>query len=358
MASTLFQPITLRSLTLPNRIVVSPMCQYSAVNGTMNDWHLHHLGWLSMSGSGLLFFEMSDVEPIGRITHGCSGLYSDENEAALKRMVAFCREHGSAKLGIQIAHAGRKASCAPPWEGGRALRADENPWQPVGPSPIATDDKAPVPRELTKDEIKALVRKFADATKRAARIGFDCVELHGAHGYLIHAFLSPVSNQRKDEYGGSLENRMRFTLEVFGAMREVWPQDKPLGIRLSCTDWVEGGWTPEDTVVLVKKLQALGCDWIDCSSGGASKAQKIPLTAGYQVPFSEKVKKETGATTMAVGLITDPKHAEDIVASGKADMVALARGFMWDARWGWHAARALGEKVELPRQYRRAEPAA
>jgi 2,4-dienoyl-CoA reductase-like NADH-dependent reductase (Old Yellow Enzyme family) len=357
MTAALFQPITLRSLTLPNRIVVSPMCQYSAVDGVMNDWHLAHLGQLSMSGAGLLFFEMTDVEAIGRITHGCSGLWNDAQEAALKRMVTFCREHGQAKLGLQIAHAGRKASCIAPWAGGRALKAEEGAWQPVGPSPIATDDKAPVPRELTKDEIHGLVKKFAQATERAARAGFDTVELHGAHGYLVHAFLSPISNQRTDEYGGSLENRMRFCLEVFAAMRKAWPDDKPLGIRLSCTDWVEGGWTPEDTVVLVKKLQALGCDWIDCSSGGASKSQKIPLGPGYQVPFSEKVRRETQAVTMTVGLITDPKHAEEIVASGKADMVALGRGIIWDGRWGWHAARALGAETPVPPQYLRCQPA-
>jgi 2,4-dienoyl-CoA reductase-like NADH-dependent reductase (Old Yellow Enzyme family) len=300
---------------------------------------------------------MTDVEPIGRISYGCSGLYSDENEAALKRIVAFCRAHGSAKLGIQIAHAGRKASCAPPWDGGKPLRADQQPWQPVGPSPIPTDDAAPVPRELSREDIGALVHKFAESTARAARVGFDAVELHGAHGYLVHAFLSPLSNQRTDEYGGSLENRMRFCLEVFSAMRAAWPKDKPLGIRLSCTDWVEGGWTIEDTLVLVRELQKLGCDWFDCSSGGTSKAQKIPVTPGYQVPFAERVRKETGALTMAVGLITDPKHAEQIVASGQADLVALARGYLWDARWGWHAARALGVEPVIPPQYRRSAPA-
>jgi 2,4-dienoyl-CoA reductase-like NADH-dependent reductase (Old Yellow Enzyme family) len=357
MASALFQPLTLRDLKVDNRIVVSPMCQYSAVDGSMTDWHLAHLGTLAISGAGLLLFEMTDVEPIGRISYGCSGLYSDDNEAALKRMVAFCRAHGSAKLGIQIAHAGRKASCAPPWEGGRPLREDEGAWQPVAPSPIATDDRAPVPRELAVGEIKALVQKFAQATARAARAGFDTVELHGAHGYLVHAFLSPVSNHRKDEYGGSLENRMRFCLEVFAAMRAAWPPEKPLGIRLSCTDWVEGGWTLEDTLVLARELARLGCDWIDCSSGGASKAQVIPLGPGYQVPFSERVRSETGMTTMAVGLITDFRHADDIVAAGKADMVALARGYLWDARWGWHAARALGAEVTLPPQYRRSAPA-
>jgi 2,4-dienoyl-CoA reductase-like NADH-dependent reductase (Old Yellow Enzyme family) len=356
MSSALFQPIRFRELSLPNRIMVSPMCQYSAVDGSMTDWHLMHLGSLAVSGAGLLCFEMTDVEPIGRITPGCSGLYSDGNEAALKRMVAFCRSYGKAKLAIQLAHAGRKASSAPPWQGGRGLSPAEGGWQPVAPSPIPMSEDSPAPRELSGDEIRALVRKFAEATARCERIGFDAIELHGAHGYLIHAFLSPLSNRRSDEYGGSLQNRMRFALEVFAAVRGAWPQHKPLGIRLSCTDWIDGGWTLEDTLVLVRELQRLGCDWIDCSSGGSSKQQVVPLAPGYQVPFAERVRKDTGAATIAVGLITDPKHAEDIVSQGRADMVALARGLLWDPRWGWHAAQVLGASVDTPSQYRRAVP--
>ena len=357
MTSALFSPISLRGLALDNRIMVSPMCQYSAVEGSMTDWHFAHLGTLAMSGAALLCFEMTNVEPIGRITPGCSGLYSDDNEAALKRMVGFCRSHGSARLAIQLAHAGRKASCVPPWEGGRALALSQGGWIPVAPSAIAISGDSPVPRELTREEIQALVGKFVDAAMRAERVGFDAIELHGAHGYLIHSFLSPLSNHRTDEYGGSLANRMRFALEVFSAVRDEWPQDKPLGIRLSCTDWVEGGWSIEDTLALARELKRLGCDWIDCSSGGAVKHQVVPAAPGYQVPFSERVRSETGMKTIAVGLINEPRQAEDIVAQGKADMVALARGFLWDARWAWHAARTLGARVPIPPQYQRAVPA-
>jgi 2,4-dienoyl-CoA reductase-like NADH-dependent reductase (Old Yellow Enzyme family) len=357
MSSALFSPISLRGLTLDNRIMVSPMCQYSALDGSMTDWHFAHLGTLSVSGAGLLCFEMTDVEPIGRITPGCSGLYSDDNEAALRRIVGFCRTHGSAKLAIQLAHAGRKASCAPPWEGGRALPASDGGWVPVAPSAIPMSADAASPRELSRDDIQALVGKFVDAAMRAERVGFDAIELHGAHGYLIHSFLSPLSNHRSDHYGGSLANRMRFALEVFSAVREEWPQAKPLGMRLSCTDWVEGGWRIEDTLVLARELKRLGCDWIDCSSGGAVRQQVVPVAPGYQVPFAERVRRETGLTTIAVGLINEAQQAESIIAQGKADMVALARGFLWDARWGWHAAHVLGASAAVPNQYQRAVPA-
>ena len=356
--SALFQPIRLRGLALENRIMVSPMCQYSAVDGSMTDWHFAHLGMLSNSGAALLCFEMTDVEPIGRITPGCCGLYSDANETALRRVVEFCRAHGQAKLAIQIAHAGRKASTAPPWENRKPLRSEEGGWQPVAPSAIAMDEDSPVPRALTREEIKTLVAKFADSAQRAERIGFDAIELHGAHGYLIHEFLSPIANQREDEYGGSLANRMRFPLEVFAAVRAVWPAHKPLGIRLSCTDWVEGGWDVEQTLALVRELKKLGCDWIDCSSGGLAKNQTVPVAPGYQVPFAERIRKETGITTIAIGLITEAKHAESIVAEGKADMVALARGFLWDPHWAWHAAFELGETPRVPPQYLRSVPPA
>ena len=357
MTSVLFSPISLRGLELPNRVMISPMCQYSAVDGSMTDWHFAHLGMLSMSGAGLLCFEMTDVEPTGRITMGCSGLYSDDNEAALRRMVAFCRTHGSARLAIQLAHAGRKASCVPPWQGWHVVPPSNGGWMPVAPSPIAMSEDGPAPRELSREDIEALVGRFAEAAMRADRIGFDALELHGAHGYLIHSFLSPLLNHRTDGYGGSLANRMRFALEVFAAVREEWPQHKPLGMRLSCTDWVEGGWTIEDTVALARELKGLGCDWIDCSSGGAVKQHSIPVHPGYQVPFAERVRNETGLTTIAVGLITDARHAESIVAEGKADMVALARGFLWDPHWAWHAAQALGGSVSIPPQYRRSVPA-
>ena len=356
MTSRLFQPIQLRGLALENRVMVSPMCQYSAVEGSMTDWHFAHLGMLSNSGAGLLCFEMTDVEPVGRITPGCSGLYSDANEAALRRTVEFCRKHGLARLAIQLAHAGRKASTAPPWQAGKALRPEDGGWQPVAPSAVPMGDGEIVPRALAREEIQALVTKFADAARRAERIGFDAMELHSAHGYLLHQFLSPLSNRRNDEYGGSLENRMRFPLEVFAAVRGAWPERKPLGVRVSCTDWVDRGWDIEQTVAYAKELKKLGCDWIDASSGGLMKSQNIPVSPGYQVPFAERIRKETGIATIAIGLITEAVQAEDIVAEGQADMVALARGFLWDPHWAWHAAHELGAPLHIPPQYQRSVP--
>jgi len=357
MASTLFQPIKLRGLALENRIMVSPMCQYSAIDGSMTDWHLAHLGMLANSGAALLCFEMTDVEAIGRITQGCSGLYSDANEAALRRVVTHCRTHGQAKLSIQLAHAGRKASTAPPWDARKTLTPEQGGWQPVAPSAIAMGEGELVPRALTRAEIKALVAKFADSTRRAERIGFDAIELHSAHGYLMHEFLSPLSNRREDEYGGSLANRMRFPLEVFAAVRAAWPEGKPLGVRISCTDWVEGGWDIEQSVVFARELKKLACDWIDCSSGGLVNNQVIPVGPGYQVPFAERIRGDAGIVTIAIGLITEAGQAEKIVAGGKADMVALARGFLWNPRWAWHAALELGATPRIPDQYLRGRPA-
>ena len=337
--------------------MVSPMCQYSAVDGCMTDWHLAHLGMLANSGAALLCFEMTDVEPIGRITLGCSGLYSDANEQALRRVVAHCREHGQAKLAIQLAHAGRKASTAPPWDSGKTLKPEEGGWEPVAPSAVSMGEGELVPRALTLTEIKALITKFADATRRVRRLGFDAIELHSAHGYLMHQFLSPLSNRRNDEYGGSLANRMRFPLEVFAAVRAEWPEQKPLGVRVSCTDWTDGGWDIDQTVAFASELKKLGCDWIDASSGGLVKSQAIPVTPGYQVPFAERVRREAGITTIAVGLITEARQAEKIVADGAADMIALARGLLWDPRWGWHAALELGATLQIPNQYLRGRPA-
>jgi len=357
MPSALFRPIRLRGLALENRIMVSPMCQYSAIDGCMTDWHLAHLGMLANSGAALLCFEMTDVEAIGRITLGCSGLYSDANETALARVVEHCRRHGQAKVAVQLGHAGRKASCAPPWDSaGKPLAREEGGWEPVAPSAVAMGEGERVPRALTNSEVKALVAKFADTTRRARRLGFDAIELHGAHGYLLHEFLSPLSNRRDDEYGGSLANRMRFPLEVFAAVRSEWPEDRPLGIRLSCTDWVQGGWDIEQTVTLAHELMKLGCDWIDASSGGLVKNQVIPVAPGYQVPFAERIRRETGVTTIAIGMITEPEQAEAIVAGGKADMVALARGLLWDPRWPWHAAVRLGAEPRIANQYLRARP--
>jgi 2,4-dienoyl-CoA reductase-like NADH-dependent reductase (Old Yellow Enzyme family) len=345
MTSALFSPIKLRELTLPNRIVVSPMCQYASNEGSATDWHLMHLGSFSLGAAGLVMTEMTDVNPVGRITHKCAGLWSDENGKALERVIDFCRTYGVAKLGIQLAHAGRKGSTQTPAEGGKPLAPDAGGWQTLAPSALPFDPSWPLPRAMTVEEIERTVGEFAAAAARADRIGLDLIELHGAHGYLLHQFLSPISNQRTDEYGGSLENRMRMPLETFAAMRAAWPQAKPMGVRVSATDWIDGGWTPEETVVLARELKKLGCDYLDVSSGGLDPRQKIPLAPGYQVPFGEKVRRATGLPTMSVGLITSARQAEEIVASGKADLIALARGAMWDPRWAWHAAEELGAEA-------------
>jgi 2,4-dienoyl-CoA reductase-like NADH-dependent reductase (Old Yellow Enzyme family) len=356
MSSKLFTPIELRGLCLDNRIVVSPMCQYSADNGNAGDWHLMHLGQFSVSGAGLLMVEMTNVEARGRISPYCLGLYDNDNERALARVVAFCRRYGDIKIGVQLAHAGRKASTLPPWRGRKPLLPGESGWQTVSASAIAASDRSPPPTALTRDEIARLIDAFAAATHRAHRIGFDAIELHGAHGYLLHQFLSPLSNQREDDYGGSLENRMRFPLAVFDAVRAAWPHDKPVGIRVSAIDWVEGGWRMEDTVAFGHALAKRGCDWIDVSSGGLVAGENITVGPGYQVPFAEQVRKQTGLTTMAVGMITEPRQAEAIISSGQADMVALARGMLYDPRWAWHAAAELGAEVAYPNQYQRCRP--
>jgi 2,4-dienoyl-CoA reductase-like NADH-dependent reductase (Old Yellow Enzyme family) len=356
MTSALFSPLTLRGLTLPNRIAVSPMCQYASTNGTASDWHLMHLGTLSMGAAGLVIVEMTNVAPDGRITNRCATLCTDENEAAMKRVVEFCRAYGIARLGIQLAHAGRKGSQNPPLLGGKTLAVEEGGWQVVGPSAIPFGPDFPVPRELTVAEIHGLVEAHVAAVTRAERAGFDLIEVHGAHGYLIHQFLSPLSNQRHDQYGGSLENRMRFPLETFKAMRAAWPADKPIGIRISATDWVEGGFNPDEAVVFAKELKQLGCDYIDVSSGGLDARQKIPLAPGYQVPFGARIRKEAGITTFSVGLIDKAQQAEAIVSSGQADMVVIGRGALYDPRWAWHAAQELGADTAYPPKYRAAHP--
>ncbi len=357
MSSNLFTPIELRGLRLDNRIVISPMCQYSADNGSAGDWHLMHLGQFSVSGAGLLIVEMTNIEARGRISPYCLGLYDDENERALARVVAFCRRYGNIKIGVQLAHAGRKASTLPPWQGRKPLPPGDGGWQTVSASAIAGNDGSPPPTALSGDEIPALMDAFAAATRRAHRIGFDAIELHGAHGYLLHQFLSPLSNQREDEYGGSLENRMRFPLAVYDAVRAAWPDHKPLGVRISATDYLRGGWRMEDSVAFGRQLNQRGCDWIDVSSGGIAAGEKIPVGPGYQVSFAEQIRSQTGLTTMAVGMITEPRQAEAIVSSGQADMVALARGMLYDPRWAWHAAAELGAEVAYPEQYQRCRPA-
>ncbi|MCW5735871.1 MAG: NADH:flavin oxidoreductase/NADH oxidase [Enhydrobacter sp.] len=348
--SVLFTPVEMGGVTLPNRIVVSPMCQYAAVDGSAQPWHQMHYGMLSMSGAGLLCLEATHVEREGRITQGCLGLYSDENEAALKPVVEWVRGWmPHVKLGIQLAHAGRKASAQRPWKGGGPLTqadAPDLPWTAFAPSAIPYDSKWHTPVALDTVGLKRVKQAFVDATRRSLRLGFDVIEIHGAHGYCLHQFLSPLSNHRTDEYGGSMEKRRRFPLEVFEACRALVPAEKALGIRLSATDWVEGGLAIEDTIETARQLKALGCDFVDTSAGGNSPRQKLSVAPGYQVPFAARIRKEAGIKTWAVGVITEPEQAERIVAAGDADCTAHARPFLLDPRWGWNAARALG--VETP----------
>jgi 2,4-dienoyl-CoA reductase-like NADH-dependent reductase (Old Yellow Enzyme family) len=353
----LFTPFQMRAHALPNRIVVSPMCQYMADNGSANDWHLMHLGQFAMGAAALVITEATHVSPVGRISARCLGLYSDENEKALKRVVDFCRRHGVAKLGIQLAHAGRKGSSHTPFEGGKPLAPTEGAWKTVAPSALPFGPGWPAPEALSSSGLVDVKQQFVEAAKRALRIGFDLIELHAAHGYLLHEFLSPISNRRTDDYGGSLENRMRYPLEVFDAVRAVWPQDRALGARVSATDWVDGGWTPEETVMFAKELKGRGCDFIDVSSGALDPRQQIPFGPGFNVPFSEKVKKGAGIATMAVGMITKPAQAEEIVAGGSADLIAIARAAMDDPRWAWHAARELGGEAPYAPNYVRCSPA-
>ena len=356
MTSQLFTPFSLRGLTLPNRVVVSPMCQYSAHEGDATDWHRIHLGNLALSGAGLLILEATAVEPIGRITHGCLGLYSDANERALGTVLEQVRQYSAIPIAVQLAHAGRKGSSARPWEGGHQIPAAQGGWLTAAPSARSHGANEEPPAALDDAGLARIRDAFVESARRADRIGVDAIELHVAHGYLLHQFLSPLANQRTDAYGGSLENRMRFPLEVYDAVRAVWPAQKPLGIRVSATDWVEGGWDLDQTLVFAAALKARGCDWLDVSSGGVSPLQKIPLGPGYQMPFARAVRAATGIVTMGVGLITEAQQAEDIVAQGDADLVALARALLWDPRWPWHAAAALGAQVQAAPQYWRSEP--
>lgn len=352
MTAQLFTPVELGGVTLPNRIVVSPMCQYSAIDGSAQPWHQVHYGMLSMSGAGLLCLEATHVEREGRITQGCLGLYSDENESSLKPVIDWVRAWmPNVKVGIQLAHAGRKASAQRPWKGGGPLGqadAPDLPWTAFSASALPYDGEAGwhTPVALDAVGLKRVKQAFVSAVERSARLGIDLVEIHGAHGYCLHQFLSPLSNQRSDDYGGSMEKRRRFPLEVFEACRAAWPRDKALGVRLSATDWVEGGLTIEDTIETARQFKALGCDFVDVSSGGNSPAQKIQAGPGYQVPFAARVRKEAGIKTWAVGVITEPEQAEHIIASGAADCTAHARSFLVDPRWAWNAARMLG--VETP----------
>ena len=356
LMSALFSPIQLRGLPLPNRIMVAPMCQYSAVNGEANDWHFTHINSLALSGAAMFCIEATAVEATGRITAGCLGLWNDACEAALKPIIASVRKHSKTALAIQLAHAGRKASSQRPWEGGQLIRVAQGGWQPEGPSAIPHKQEEPPPLALDRPGLARIRAAFVAAAGRAMRLGLDAIELHCAHGYLLHQFLSPISNRRTDEYGGSLENRLRFPLEVFDAVRAVVPDDKPVGIKVSATDWVDGGWDLTQSIELASELKRRGLDWIDVSSGGVSPRQKIPLGPGYQVSLADAIRKATGLATMAVGLITQARQAEEITASGKADLVALARGMFYDPRWGWHAAAELGGHVAPPPPYWRAPP--
>ncbi len=356
MATRLFSPFALRGLTLPNRIVVSPMAQYSGdAENRANDWHLMHYGNFAVSGPGLVILEATAVEAAGRVGLHDIGLWTDAQQEALARVVGFCRRHGQAALGIQLAHAGRKAGVAAPWQGGHHLTAEQGGWQALSSGDVPYPGR-PAPRLLDAAGLAAVKARFVAATQRAEALGFDLIELHAAHGYLLHSFLSPLSNNRNDEYGGDIAGRMRFPLEVFAAMRAVWPAHKPLGVRISATDWLEGGWTLEDSVAFAAALKPLGCDYICASSGGSSPDQVIDVGPGYQVPMARRVREEAGLPTMAVGVITSPHQAEQALRDGAADMIALARGMTYDPRWAWHAAEALRETASFPPQYARSHP--
>jgi 2,4-dienoyl-CoA reductase-like NADH-dependent reductase (Old Yellow Enzyme family) len=352
-ATHLFTPLKLRDVTFRNRIAVSPMCQYSCVDGFTTDWHLVHLGSRAVGGAGLVMVEATAVEDRGRISPADNGIWKDEHVASLSRIAAFVGAQG-AVAGIQLAHAGRKASVRSPWQGGGAIAEAAGGWRTVAPSPLPFRPEDPTPAELSKVEIQSVVAAFAAAAGRAVQAGFQLAEIHSAHGYLIHQFLSPLSNRRTDEYGGSLQNRTRLALEVVEAVRGVWPDNLPVFLRISATDWVEGGWTPDESVELARSVRELGVDLVDCSSGGLALEQKIPLEPGYQVPFAERIRREAGILTGAVGLITTPAQADEIVRSGKADLVLLAREFLRDPYFPLHAAKALGVELKPPVQYGRA----
>ncbi|MET8130115.1 NADH:flavin oxidoreductase/NADH oxidase [Streptomyces sp. NPDC005065] len=363
--SVLFEPCTLRSLVIPNRVWMAPMCQYSAEAvgpnaGVATDWHFAHLAARAAGGTGLILTEATAVSPEGRISPADLGIWNDTQVAALRGITAFIKGQGSI-VGIQLAHAGRKASTAAPWLGGGPVGPDEHGWQPVAPSPLPFDEGHPVPHELTVDEIHGVVDQFREAARRALDAGFEVAEVHGAHGYLVGQFLSPHSNRRTDEYGGSFDNRVRFALQVVDAVREVWPEDLPVFFRISATDWLtenheddREGWTVDETVLLAKQLQAHGVDLLDVSSGGNAPNARITTGPGFQVPFAARVREETSLPVAAVGLITEPQQAEKIVADGQADAVLLGRELLRSPSWAQHAARELGGEVHKPAQYLRA----
>ncbi|EJL32164.1 NADH:flavin oxidoreductase/NADH oxidase [Novosphingobium sp. AP12] len=353
----LFEPISVGDLTLSNRIVIAPMCQYSAEDGRMTDWHAMHLGQLAQSGAALLTIEATAVTPEGRISYADVGLWDDETEQAMAKVLESVRRWSDMPIAIQLAHAGRKASTAKPWDGGAQIAPDApNGWQTFSASDLPFDARENPPAALDKDGLARIRDAFAEAARRSARLGIDAIQIHAAHGYLIHQFLSPLSNHRTDEYGGSLENRMRFPLEVFDAVRAAFPAEKPVTVRLSGTDWAEGGWDVGQTVAFSKALEARGAAAIHVSSGGLSIDQKIPVGPNYQVPLARRVKEEVSIPVVTVGLITEPEQAEAIIATGEADIVALARTVLYDPRWPWHAAAALGAQVKVAPQFLRSQP--
>jgi len=356
MTSALFSPIKLDGVELANRIVVSPMCQYSANDGCASDWHLTHLGMLANGGAGLVVVEATHVERLGRITHGCLGLYSDACERALARVIDHCRAIGTAKLGIQIAHSGRKGSSRRPWEGGQPLAPGEDPWETIAPSAIPFGPGWHTPRAMTREDMTRVREAFVAAAQRAVRIGFDEIELHMAHGYLMHSFMSPVSNKRNDEYGGPSEARLRFPMEVADAVRAAVPAGMALGARITGSDWLDDGLKPDDAVTVARSLKNAGYDFVCVSSGGVAADARNPTTPAYNAPLAEQVRREAGIATRAVGLIASPKQAEALIAEGKADMVALARAVLDNPHWGWQAALELGADVARPPQYLRAAP--
>jgi 2,4-dienoyl-CoA reductase-like NADH-dependent reductase (Old Yellow Enzyme family) len=355
--SRLFEPWSLGDLSLPNRIVIAPMCQYSAEGGSATDWHLIHLGQLALSGAGLLILEATAVSPEGRISPQDLGLYTPANEAALGRVLEAVRAHAPMALAIQLSHAGRKASSRQPWAGGAQIPPGQaDGWQTLAPSAVPHSEGEHAPLALDGAGLRKVRDDFVAAAQRAARLGLDGIEIHMAHGYLLHQFLSPLANRRSDEYGGALANRMRFPLEVFDAVRAAFPAQRPVWARISATDWVPGGWDMEGTVALSEALKQRGCAAIHVTSGGLSPAQAIKLGPGYQVPYAQRVKAAVGLPTIAVGLITQAQQAEAIIAAGEADAVSLARAMLWDPRWPWHAAATLGAQVWAPRQYWRSQP--
>ncbi|MFM7623734.1 MAG: NADH:flavin oxidoreductase/NADH oxidase [Actinomycetota bacterium] len=347
--ASLFEPLKIRGVTFSNRIWVSPMCQYSGIDGVATAWHDVHIGSFATGGAGMIMMEASGVVPEGRISTACLGLWNYAQTERLKPIVEFAHSMGT-KIGIQLAHAGRKASCLPPWSDHPMASKEEGGWDCVAPSAISFGGKYPVPKELTESEIRALVTSFAESAKRAVKAGFDLVEIHAAHGYLIHQFLSPISNKRQDNYGGSFENRVRFILEITKAVRSVTPDSMPLFVRISASDWLEDGWSIDDSVELCKLLKAGGVDLIDVSSGGTSSGAPVPVGPGYQVPFATRIKQDSNILTCAVGLITEPKQADEIVKNGEADAVMMAREFLRNPRWPFHAAKELNAEVSWPVQ--------